>query len=143
LYHLWYCNQIWYQDVPLSHLSVYQISRELEYAFAFYNNFHTLMKRRKKREKKENPVFEGSYLGNARYDLVEIWNVRWCHWLAFPLQKLFGFIKVPWSYIYMKIALLFFLLITHVVRWLLGLHNTLPCVLIGKSSFKRKLMYIW
>jgi len=62
---------------------VYQISRQSDNAFVFYNNFHTFTKRRrkekKKRKKKEKkkkketkPIFEGSYLGNAQYDLVEI-----------------------------------------------------------------------
>jgi len=100
--------------VPLSHLSVYQISRELHNLFVFYKNFHTLTKRRKKRKNEETkPIFEGLYLGNAQCDLVELWNVRWCHWLAFLLQKSFGFVKVSQSYLYRKIALLFFLLITH------------------------------
>jgi len=49
--------------------------------FAFYDNFCCLTKRRetKKRQEKneENqPIFEGSYLGNAWCDLAEIWNVR-------------------------------------------------------------------
>jgi len=48
--------------------SVYQISRELDNAFVFYNNFHTLMKSRRKKEKNKNqetkPIFKGSYLEN-------------------------------------------------------------------------------
>jgi len=52
-------QQIWYQDAPLSCLSVYYISRELDNAFEFYNNFHTLTKR-------------GSYFGNTQCDLAEI-----------------------------------------------------------------------
>jgi len=91
-------------------LSPYQTSRELDNAFVFYNNFPALIKRRKKQTK---PIFKGSYLENTQYDLVEIWNMRWWHWLAFPLQKSFCFIKVSRSYVYMKISLLFFLLITH------------------------------
>jgi len=62
--------QIWYQDAPLSRLSVYQISRQSDNAFVFYSNFHTLTKRKKNEE--TQPTFEGSYLGNAWRDLVEI-----------------------------------------------------------------------
>jgi len=53
---------------------VYQISRQLDNAFLFYNNFHTFTKRRKKKEENEEtkPMFEGSYFGNAQCDLVEI-----------------------------------------------------------------------
>jgi len=43
---------MWYQDVPLSYLSMYEISRELDNAFVFYNNFHMLTKRRKKKKTK-------------------------------------------------------------------------------------------
>ena len=42
-----YSNQTWYQDVSLYHLSVYQISRQLDNMFPFYGYFYTLMKRRK------------------------------------------------------------------------------------------------
>jgi len=60
--------------VPLSCLSAYQISKEMDNAFVFYNNFHTLMKRRKKEKKNEEtkPIFKDSYLRNAQCDLVEI-----------------------------------------------------------------------
>jgi len=74
--------------------------------------FHTFTKRKKKKNEKTLPTFEGSYLRNAQRDLVEIWHVRWWRWLAFPSAKI-SFIKVSLSYIYVKIALLFFLLITH------------------------------
>jgi len=59
-----------------------------------------------KEEKKEEtwPNFEGSYLRNAWRDLVEIWNVKWWRWLAFPALKSFSFIKMSRSYVYMKIA---------------------------------------
>jgi len=86
------------------------------WTFVFYNNFQTLTKRRKKKRSPANfrrfisrkPPVQFSW--NLK---CEIWNVRWWHWLAFPLQKSFDFIKVSWSYVYVKIALLFFLLITH------------------------------
>jgi len=50
---------------------VYQISRQLDNAFVFYSNFHTFTKKEKKNEETQ-PTFEGSYLGNAWRDLVEI-----------------------------------------------------------------------
>jgi len=65
----------------------------------------------KNNNEETKPIFEGSYLRNTRCDLVEISNVRWWHWPAFPLQKSIGFIKVSRSYVYVKIALL--LLITY------------------------------
>jgi len=61
-----------HQDVPSPYLSVYQISRQSDNAFMFYNNFHTLMKRKRKKEETQ-PIFKGSYIGNT---LVEIWNMR-------------------------------------------------------------------
>ena len=65
-----YSNQTWYQDVPLHHHSVDQIS---DNPFPLYDNFHTSIKRRKNEETK--PIFETLYLKNAWRDLVEIWNV--------------------------------------------------------------------
>jgi len=47
--------------------------RHSDNAVLFYNNFHTLMKRRKKLLETQ-PIFKGSYLGNIWRDLVEIWN---------------------------------------------------------------------
>ena len=62
-----YSNQIWYQDVPLHHLYVYQILRELDNLFLFYGNFHALTKRREKTRKNEEnkPIFETLYIRNA------------------------------------------------------------------------------
>jgi len=77
--------------------------------YVFCSNFHTL----KKEKKVTQPTFKGSYLRNAWCDLVEIWNVRWRCWPAFPALKLFSFVKVSQSYVCMKITLFFFLLITH------------------------------
>jgi len=81
-------------------------------------NFMTTLvvwqKEEKQNKKNETqPIFEGSYLRNTWRDLVEIWNGRWWRWPAFPSQKSVGFIEVLQSYICVKIALLFFLLITH------------------------------
>jgi len=89
-------------------LSVYQISRQLD--SVFITTFTPWWNEDKKKETK--PIFEGSYLGNAQWDLVEIWNVRLT--LAGILTtKMFCFIKVSRSYVYVKIEFLFFLLITH------------------------------
>jgi len=55
---------------------VYQISRQSDNGFVFYSNFHTYTKRKKQKKETKNeetqPTFEGSYLGNAWSDLVEI-----------------------------------------------------------------------
>jgi len=85
-----------------------QISKQSDNAFVFYDNFYTLTKRRKKTKK----LSQFSKV-HAWRDLVEIWNVRWWRWTAFPLQKSVGFVEVSRSYICVKIALFFFLLITH------------------------------
>ena len=57
----------WYYDVPLHHLTVYQISWQSEYLFPLYGNFHTLTKTRKKTE----TIFESLYLGNVWLNLVD------------------------------------------------------------------------
>jgi len=45
---------------PLRHLFAYQISRQSENGFVFYDNFHTLMKRKKKRKtrRKKNQILK-------------------------------------------------------------------------------------
>jgi len=68
--------------------------------FCFITTFTPLRKEGEKKRKETKPIFEGSYLVNTQCDLVEIWNLRWWHWLAFPLQKLFCFVKVSRSYVY-------------------------------------------
>jgi len=68
-------------------------------------------KKTRNKNKETKPIFESSYLGDTWHDLVEIWNVGYCWWRASPQQKLFGFVQAERSYIYTKIALLFFLLI--------------------------------
>ena len=80
--------------------------------FHFMATFTPLQKEKeKKKENKNNtkPIFERSYLGNAWRDLVEFWNVGYWRWRASPQQKLSGFVQVARSYIYVKIALFFFL----------------------------------
>jgi len=125
---------IWYQDVPLSRLSVYQISRQLDNVFVLYNNFHTLTKRKRKIKKtKKLSQFSKVHISETPGTIQLNWNwiVRWWHCLAFSLQKLFCFVKVSRSYLYVKIAFLFFsvLLITHEcgapASWA---HDTLPCI---------------
>jgi len=82
--------------------------------FWFITTFTPLQKEEKEEKNEETkPIFEGSFLRNAMCNLVEFWNVSWWHWQAFPLQKLFCFVKVSQSYVYMKIVFLFFLLIIH------------------------------
>ena len=60
-----------YQDAPLHHLFVNQISRQLDNLFPLYDDFHTFTKRRKNEETK--PIFENSDLRNTWHNLVEIW----------------------------------------------------------------------
>jgi len=79
-----------------------------------FTTIFTPWRKKKKRKNEETmPIFECSYLGNALHNLVEILNVRWWRCQAFSAQKLCSFIKVSRSYVYVKIALLFFPLITH------------------------------
>jgi len=126
--HLQYYNQIWYQVAPLSR--DYQISRQLDNAFA------PLRKQKTKKKRRNSANFWRFIALLSRKHLAWFsWNFRlWC-WPAFPALKSFSFIKVSWSYVglYVKIALLFFLTelkLTGVARRLLGPHDTLPCVLI-------------
>jgi len=94
--------------------------------------FTPLWKEERKKNEETQSTFEGSYLRNAWCDLVEIWNVRWWRWPAFSALKSFSFIKVSRSYVYVKIALLFFLLITHwcgaLASW--AARHTTVCVII-------------
>jgi len=54
---------------------VYQISGQLDNAFAFYDKFCCLPKRKKKTKQKKTeetkPIFGGSYLENAWCDLTK------------------------------------------------------------------------
>jgi len=97
--HQGYCNQIWYQVAPLCRLSVYQISRQSDNSIVQLSHLYEKKKKKQKKKNEETqPTFKGSYLGNVWRDLVEIWNVRWWRWLAFPALKSFSFIKVSRSY---------------------------------------------
>jgi len=100
-------NQTWYQDAPLHHLSVYQFQG---YQITRFHFMVTVIPRRKENEETE-PIFGSSYLGNAWRHLVEIWDVRHWHWRASPQQKSSSFVQAVRSYVYAKIALLFFLFI--------------------------------
>jgi len=77
------------QDAPLSSLSVYQISRQSDNVFVFITTLTPWLRKNEETQ----PIFKGSYLGNAWHDLVEIWNVRWWCWSAFLPQKLFVLFK--------------------------------------------------
>ena len=99
--------QTWHQDAPLHHLSVYQISRQSNNLFPRYGN----QDEKKKKNEETKPIFESSYLGNAWRDLVEIWNARYWRWRASPPQKSSSFVQAAQSYVYVKIVVLFFLLI--------------------------------
>ena len=68
-------------------------------------------RKKEKKTKKTKPIFESLYLGNAWRDFVTIWNVRYWRWRASLKQKSSGFVKAAQRYIYVKIPLLFFLLI--------------------------------
>jgi len=52
-------------------------------------------------------IFESLYLGNAWWDLVEIWNVWYWQWQASEQQKSSGFVQAARNYVSTKIALLF------------------------------------
>ena len=59
------------------------------------------------------PFFEILYLGNSWCNLAdsEIWNVGYWQWMASAQQKSSSFVLAAQSYVYVKITLLFFLLI--------------------------------
>jgi len=101
-----------------------------------------------KEEKNEETklIFESSYLRNALHDLVEIWNVGYWRWRASPQQKSSSFVQAARSYVYAKIAFLFFLLINSRV-WRVGFLccTTLPCVLIKPITLViiEIIMHVW
>ena len=61
-------------------------------------------KKKKKKNEETQPIFEVAYLGNARSDFAQIWNVECCSWGACPQQKSSCFIKEAQSYGGAKIA---------------------------------------
>ena len=64
----------WYQDAPLHHLPVYQISKHLDYLFPLYGNFNTFTKR--KQMKKQSQFLEThiSKTSGAIYLKFEMWS---------------------------------------------------------------------
>ena len=65
-----------YGTIYIYHLSVNQISMELDNPFSLDSNFHIDKKKEKEKKNKGiKPIFESLYLRNAWHDLVEIWNV--------------------------------------------------------------------
>jgi len=71
------------------------------------------------------------------------WNLEY-EVMKMALQKWFGFIEVSWGYIYVKITLLFFMLITHgcgMLAWLLGPHYTLPCMFIYVTRVAKRYLF--
>jgi len=101
----------------------------------------TLWQKEGKKTKETLVIFEDSYLRNGWHNLVKFLNVRWWHWLVFPLQKSSSFVKASQSYVYTKITLLFFLLITHgcgvLTSWA-TLHTTICLDLIQSSPAVKK-----
>ena len=96
--------------------SVCQISRQSDNAFEFYSSFckcatrkRKIRRIRRKKNEETQPIFEVVYLGNARSDYAQIWNVECCSWEACPQQKSSCFIKEAQSYGGAKIAFSFFL----------------------------------
>ena len=87
-------------------LSVCQISRRSEHAFAFYSNFCKCAKRRR-RKKKRN--FGRSYLGNGLSDFLQMWNVDSPSWRATLQQIWFQSDKPSPRYKSVKMTFSFFL----------------------------------
>jgi len=68
-------GQLGTKDVPLYHLSVYQISRQLDKTFLLYVFSHLDEKKKKRKTKKLSQFLKVYISGNAWRDLVEIWKV--------------------------------------------------------------------
>ena len=92
-----------------------QISAKSEHAFVFYGEFCEVceMKKmmKKKKTKKLKRKFVRSYLGNGWSDFLQIWYVDYPNWAARLQQIWFQSDKGSQSYIGVKIAFSFFLLI--------------------------------
>ena len=96
-----------------------QISAKSEHAFVFYGEFCEVcemkkMKKKKKKKKKTKKLkrnFVRSYLGNGWSDFLQIWYVDYPSWAARLQQIWFQSDKGSQSYIGVKIAFSFFLLI--------------------------------
>ena len=94
-----------------------QISARSEYAFVIYGEFckvcemKKMKKKKKKKMKKLKRNFVRSYLGNGWSDFLQVWYVDSPNWAARLQQIWFQSDKGSQSYIGVKIAFSFFLLI--------------------------------
>ena len=92
-----------------------QISAKSEHAFMFYGEFCEVCEmkkmKKKKKTKKLKRNFVRSYLGNGWSDFLQIWYVDSPSWAACLQQIWFQSDKGSQSYIGVKIAFSFFLLI--------------------------------
>ena len=93
-------------------------------------HFHfmiTFIPWRKEEENKVFPIFESLYFRNPWCDLVKIWNVGYWQWRESVQQKSSGFIQAAQNFVYLKIALLFFLYWCGVLAsW--ATHHTTVCL---------------
>jgi len=72
-----YSNEAWYQDVPLHHLPVYQISKHSGYLFPLYGNFNTFTKRKKKKKTKKLSQFLEVHISKTPSTIhlkIEMWG---------------------------------------------------------------------
>ena len=93
-------------------LSVCQIVRRSERAFAFYSNFCKCAKRRRRRRKKRRKKkrnFGRSCLGNGLSDFLQTWNVDSSSWRATLQQIWFQSDKLSPRYKSVKMTFSFFL----------------------------------
>ena len=89
-----------------------QISAKSEHAFVFYGEFCEVCEMKmKKKTKKLKRNCARSYLGNGWSDFLQIWYVDYPNWAARLQQIWFQSGKGSQSYIGVKIAFSFFLLI--------------------------------
>ena len=121
--------------MPLHHLFVYQISRQSNNLFPLFMVTFTPLQKKKNEETK--PIFESLYLGNTWRDLLEIWNVGYWRWRASPQQKISWFHTSSMKLnIHNSCAIILPVnILMGVACWLLGPHNTLPCVLINDAYY--------
>ena len=88
-------------------------------------------KQENKKKMKKKPNFGCSHLGNGLNDFLLIWNVDFPSWRSALQQIWFQSDKVSLRYKGVKMMFSFFLEIyPRCGAWLLGLHDTLMCVLI-------------
>jgi len=110
VYNLVTIYQIWYQDAPLSRFSVHQISRQSDNAFV---QFPHLDKKKRKEEIWTNSANFWRFISRkclAQFKF-EIWGDDVGR--HFYCKNHLDLLKYPRNHVYMKIALLLFLLITH------------------------------